>query len=225
MSFRVVIGWFLLCAAGMFGLMAAAGDCKSGGIVYCYGDSRDYWWHPSKVIFSLLFALLLPLSHIFIALFYKTKRNFVTIFSISKKWHRAFGLIMTGLVVLGFASSQLMNSSGQRATIANANDLKVFGPEFCQPYYAGTCINTDVIHAKNPNGMYKYQKGIETFEDCTKDQTSDGRFAMCSMLFHWEEQSPSKRIKMCNSSVREEYRKTVLSEYAVGLYMNVWDCK
>lgn len=114
---RAAIGWYLLCAATIFGLMASGGDCKSGGIVYCYGDARDYWWHPSKVIASLFFGLLLPLPHILIALFSRTKRNFATILGIGKKWHRAAGLLIIGLLVLGFASSQLSSATGQRTNL------------------------------------------------------------------------------------------------------------
>lgn len=56
--------WYLLCAATIFGLMAGS---VCGGIMYCYGVSRDLWWHPTKILSSLEFALFLPIPHILVA--------------------------------------------------------------------------------------------------------------------------------------------------------------
>lgn len=109
------IGWYLLCAATIFGLIASGGECKSGGIVYCYGDARDYWWHPNNILFSFLFGLLLPLPHILIALLFRAKRNFATILGICKNWHRGAGLLILCLLVLGLVSSRLRNTTDQRA--------------------------------------------------------------------------------------------------------------
>jgi len=120
---RAAIGWYLLCSATIFGLMTSGGDCKSGGIVYCYGDARDYWWHPSKAIFSLFFGLVLPLPHILIALFFRHKRNFATVWGICKKWHCATALLIIGLLVLGFASSQLRNATGQKTNLQSESDV------------------------------------------------------------------------------------------------------
>lgn len=110
---RIAIGWYLLCAAVVFGFIASGGNCKSGGIVYCYGDARDYWWHPTKVIFSLFFALFLPLPHILVAILFKSNRNIASILSICRKWHRGAGLFGVALLVLGFASLLLMNATGR----------------------------------------------------------------------------------------------------------------
>ncbi len=104
--------WFLLCTTMIFSLMAAGNDC--GGIVYCYGDSRDYWWHPTKVIGSLAFALLLPLPHILVSLFFRSKRNLAAILHIAKGWHKIVGLLLAGLVGFGFLSAQLSKSNERK---------------------------------------------------------------------------------------------------------------
>lgn len=104
------IGWYFLCSATIFLLIAKGSDgsgCTPGGIVYCYGDSRDYWWHPTKVIGSFIFALCLPVPHILGALFFRAKRNIAAVLSIARSWHKAVGLLLAGLIVLGFLSAQL----------------------------------------------------------------------------------------------------------------------
>ncbi len=115
------------------------------------------------------------------------------------------------------------------ATMANADGLKVFGPEFCDPYDAGSCINfhhKDLKEAKTWTGQYKYPKGRAAYDQCVKSIAgTDGEYAHCSMVFHREEQSASKRAEMCLSSVRESYWKTISGNYAMGLYDSVWGCK
>jgi hypothetical protein len=95
------IGWFLLCSVEFFILVASAGDCKPGGIVYCYGDERDNWWYQDKIIFSFIFVFLLPLPHILLSMLFKTKRNVKSVFDVAKQWHRAFGVILGLLVLFG----------------------------------------------------------------------------------------------------------------------------
>lgn len=112
---RATTGWFLLCSATIFGLIAIGSEC--GGIVYCYGDARDYWWHPTKVIGSLFFALLLPLPHILIALIFKSKRNSDTILGICKNWHRGVGLLIIGLFIAGYFSTQMSGSIDKRMNL------------------------------------------------------------------------------------------------------------
>lgn len=112
--------WFLLCTAMVLGLMAAGSDC--GGIVYCYGDSRDYWWHPTKVIGSLAFALLLPLPHILVSLFFRPKRNLAAILHIAKSWHKIVGLLLAGLIGFGFLSAQLGKSSDRQLDAGAAGE-------------------------------------------------------------------------------------------------------
>ena len=102
-----MIGWCLLCTAVIFVLIANAGDCKPGGIVYCYGDDRDYWWHPTKFIGALIFALLLPLPHILLSLFFKGRRSLYSVASIAKRWHRAFGVIVGILAVVGLLAGRM----------------------------------------------------------------------------------------------------------------------
>ena len=112
--------WYLLCAATIFGLMAAGSEC--GGIVYCYGDSRDLWWHPTKILGSLVFALLLPIPHISVALLFKTKRNLAAILRIAKGWHKIVGLLLAALIVLGFLSAQLGKANERRLNVGAANE-------------------------------------------------------------------------------------------------------
>lgn len=100
---KEVIKWYLFCVAAIFIFMASGGECKSGGIVYCYGDERDYWWHYSKVIFSFFFALILPIPNILISIFFKNNRSLDNILKIIKKWHFNTGTIITVLLVLDFA--------------------------------------------------------------------------------------------------------------------------
>lgn len=115
------------------------------------------------------------------------------------------------------------------ATTANADGLKVFGPEFCAPNTAGSCINfhfKDVKDAKTWMGDYKYPKGRKAYDECAKSSdNTDGGLAYCSMVFHREEQSPSKRAEMCHRSVRERYWKTTSDVYAMELYDSVWSCE
>ena len=103
----IAIGWYLLCGAVIFGFTASGGNCVSGGIVYCYGDARDYWWHPSKVIFSFVFALLLPLPNILLSMLFKAKRNVNSVVAIAKQWHRAFALFFGLLLLVGFLARLL----------------------------------------------------------------------------------------------------------------------
>lgn len=111
---------------------------------------------------------------------------------------------------------------------ANADGLKVFGPEFCAPYSAGSCINfhyKDLKDAKTLTGEYKYPKGRKAYDVCVKNgDNTDGGLAYCSMVFHREEQSASKRTEMCHRSVREKYWNIISGDYAMGLYDSVWGC-
>lgn len=104
---RPLIGWYLLCAGVIFILIASAGDCEPGGIVYCYGDSRDYWWHPSKFIGALIFSLFLPLPHVLLSLLSKSGRTFYSIASIVKRWHRAFAVIVGIFCLIGILAGRL----------------------------------------------------------------------------------------------------------------------
>lgn len=112
---------------------------------------------------------------------------------------------------------------------ANANGLKVFGPEFCAPNTAGACINfhyKNIKDAKTLTGEYKYPRGRRAYEECVKNgDTSDGGFAYCSMVFHREEQTPSQRADMCKRLTRGKYLKTISDAYAMSLYDAVWGCK
>ena len=112
--------WFLLCSATIFGLIAAGSDC--GGIVACYGDSRDYWWHHTKVIASFAFALLLPLPHILFSLFSRPKRNLAAILHITKSWHKIVGLFLAGLICFGFLSEQLNKWNGKQLHARTAGE-------------------------------------------------------------------------------------------------------
>ena len=112
------------------------------------------------------------------------------------------------------------------ATTANADGLKVFGPEFCSPYDAGSCINfhyKDLKDAKNWLGQYKYPKGRKAYDKCvSRINGTDGEYAYCSMVFHHAEQSPKVRKQMCHSSVRNEYYRIIRGTYALQLYDAVW---
>jgi hypothetical protein len=110
----------------------------------------------------------------------------------------------------------------------SASDLKIFGPEFCTPYDAGSCINFDykkLKDAKTLFGQYKYPKGRKAFDDCQarSDQT-DGGLAYCAMLFHREEQTVKERAAMCEKPMRDKYWETIRGDYAMGLYLQVWNC-
>ena len=111
---------------------------------------------------------------------------------------------------------------------AQASNLKVFGPEFCSQYDAGSCINfhyKKLKDKKNLFGIYKYPKGKAAYDKCKAGISgTDGEFAYCSMLFHYAEQSKDKRKQMCHSSVRNKYYK-LASPYSYRLYLNVWQCK
>lgn len=112
------------------------------------------------------------------------------------------------------------------SALASADGLKVFGREFCGGYDAGACINLNrsLIDAKTWTGQYKYPKGRAAFEKCVAGASgTDGDIAYCSMIFHREEQSPSKRAEMCAQSVRQKYSE-VASDYAMRLYDSVWSC-
>lgn len=116
LQLRAAMAWYTLCAATIFVLMAAGSGCNSE-IVYCYGDVRDHWRHPTNVLASLAFSLFLPLPHILVALFFKTKRNFATALAIGKNWHRAVGLLFAGLLVLGLLSTQLRNATDRKLDV------------------------------------------------------------------------------------------------------------
>ncbi len=113
-------------------------------------------------------------------------------------------------------------------TNVSADGLKVFGPEFCSPYDAGSCINfhyKDLKDAKTWTGDFKYPKGRKAYDECVqKSDSTDSGFAYCSMVFHREEQSTSKRAEMCHRSVREKYWNTISGSYAMRLYDIVWGC-
>ena len=115
------------------------------------------------------------------------------------------------------------------ACLTYADGLKVFGPEFCAQYSAGTCINfhyKNLKDAKKWLGDYKYPKGRKAYDECAKNSDStDGSLAYCSMVFHHEEQSPSKRAEMCRDSVRHSYYQTTSGNYAMSLYDSVWGCR
>lgn len=112
---------------------------------------------------------------------------------------------------------------------ANADGLKVFGPEFCDQYSAGSCINfhyKELKDAKTSTGSYKYPKGRKAYDDCANASSqTDGELAYCSMVFHYAEQSASERAEMCSNSVREKYWQTISGDYAMRLYDAVWKCK
>lgn len=106
------VAWYFLCAATIVGVMAVGSDC--GGIVYCYGDSRDLWWHPSKLIASLIFAILLPLPHILLALFSKKNRSAGAVARIARRWHKWVALTFCALFVLHFFTLQFDKTFEQK---------------------------------------------------------------------------------------------------------------
>ena len=110
---------------------------------------------------------------------------------------------------------------------SQASDLKVFGPEFCSQYDAGSCINfhyKKLKDKKNLFGRYKYPKGKAAYDKCKAGISgTDGEFAYCSMLFHYAEQSKGKRKQMCHNSVKNKYNM-LASAYSYGLYLRVWGC-
>ena len=112
-------------------------------------------------------------------------------------------------------------------SMSQAGGLKVFGPEFCGPYTAGSCINfhyNDLANKKTWLGKYKYPKGKDAWDTCWKAADgSDGSAAYCSMRFHYAEQTPKVRREMCSTFVKQEYWN-VASQYSYGLYLIVWDC-
>ena len=109
-----------------------------------------------------------------------------------------------------------------------ADGLKVFGPEYCSGYDAGSCINfhhKDLKEAKNFWGNYKYPEGKKAYDNCVKNISgTDGEYAYCSMKFHYAEQSEKVRRQMCHITVREKYLR-LASRYAFDLYDRVWMCK
>ena len=111
---------------------------------------------------------------------------------------------------------------------AIAGDLKVFGPEFCNPYDAGSCINfhyEKLKDAKNLFGQYKYPKGKKAYDECAANSSpSDGALAYCSMLFHKAEQTETQRAAMCEKQTIEKYLQTITGNYAMYLYLDVWKC-
>jgi len=111
---------------------------------------------------------------------------------------------------------------------SQASNLKVFGPEFCSQYDAGSCINfhyKKLKDKKNLIGRYKYPEGKTAYDRCAAGISgTDGEYAYCSMLFHYAEQSNDKRKQMCQSSVKNKYYK-LASAYSYRLYLGVWKCK
>lgn len=149
--------------------------------------------------------------------FHPTDFHIVTVLKTMRGVVMAIFKIIAGIAIFLIAST------------AYADGLKVFGPEFCAPYSAGSCINfhyKDLKEAKVWNGEYKYPKGRKAYDECVKNIAgSDGEYAYCSMIFHREEQSASKRTEMCNEFVRQKYWDTISGKYAMGMYDSVWGCK
>ena len=113
------------------------------------------------------------------------------------------------------------------ATAANADGLKVFGPEFCHAYDAGACINfhyKDLKDAKTWLGKYKYPKGRAAYDSCAASAGGDISYARCAMIFHKAEQSAKVRSQMCSSQVKMKYYN-VASQIAYYTYISVWNCK
>ena len=110
-------------------------------------------------------------------------------------------------------------------TPAWANDLKVFGPEFCYGSY-GSCLNfhyKTLKDAKNFFGKYKYPKGKAAYDKCAVDAYTDSQYAYCKMLFHYAEQSDNERNQMCHESAKNEYYKLAKDIYYY-MYLQVWKC-
>ena len=111
---------------------------------------------------------------------------------------------------------------------SQASNLKVFGPEFCSQYDAGSCINFHYKKLKDKKkliGRYKYPEGKAAYDRCAAGISgTDGEYAYCSMKFHYAEQSNDKRKQMCHSSVKNKYYK-LASAYSYRLYLDVWECK
>lgn len=105
---KSMVGWYLLCVGVIFVLIASGGNCKPGGIVYCYEDSRDFWWHPSKILFAFFVPLLLPIPHVLISLLFKERRNIHSVAAITKKWHRGFVLIIVAILILAFLAGLII---------------------------------------------------------------------------------------------------------------------
>ena len=109
-----------------------------------------------------------------------------------------------------------------------AGDLKVFGPEFCNQYDAGSCINfhyEKLKDAKNLFGQYKYPKGKKAYDECAENSPpSDSSLAYCSMLFHKAEQTEAQKLEMCSKSTIEKYMETIRGTYALNLYLIAWNC-
>jgi hypothetical protein len=124
LTLKNVLFWYLLCSLAIFVVMAYGhnnnGGCTPGGIVYCYGDSRDYWWHPNKILVSFVIVLFLPVPHILIALFFKTKRSVAAALSIARSWHKGAASLFIGLSVIAFLSSQVGKGIEQKLDVKAA---------------------------------------------------------------------------------------------------------
>tara|TARA_Y100001968_G_C19338886_1_gene708376 strand:- start:717 stop:1124 length:408 start_codon:yes stop_codon:yes gene_type:complete len=108
-----------------------------------------------------------------------------------------------------------------------ASGLKVFGPEFCSSYDAGSCLNfhyKTLKDAKNFFGKYKYPKGKAAYDRCAAEISgTDGEYAYCIMLFHYAEQSDNERKQMCDIYVKNKYHN-LASRSSFYLYLQVWKC-
>ena len=110
-STMAALMWYTVCAVSVFGTMAQS---QCGGIVYCYGDSRDYWWHPSRIAFALIFSLVLPVPHLAVAVLFKSGRNIRSVAAICRSWHRTVGIGLGLLIALAAVSSYIQNSFDRR---------------------------------------------------------------------------------------------------------------
>lgn len=162
---QATIGWYLLCCVAILALKASGGECVRGGIVYCYGDTRDLWWHPTNLIGSLFFGLLIPLPHILIAMLYKSKRNLACILEINEKWHSGAVLLITvGLALEYFLLDEIGKSIDKKINYVS------------EPARNGEYQKTDAERINSPLELNKREMALSLALECASFKKKLGNY-------------------------------------------------
>lgn len=101
---KATLVWYLIGSLVVFALMAIGSLPSEQPTIYNASDTTP-WWSPVRVLGALIFALIIPLPHVLISLFFMGSRNVGSVLRVFRGWYKA---LLTFLVIGALAG--LFNS-------------------------------------------------------------------------------------------------------------------
>lgn len=85
---KATLIWYLIASLVVLGLIAMGSAPSDKPTIYNASDTTP-WWSPVRVFGSMVYALIIPLPHVVISLFFKGSRNVVSVLRVFRGWYKA----------------------------------------------------------------------------------------------------------------------------------------